>query len=157
MLRVYIETTIPGYLTAKPSRDILLLARQELTCEWWNKQRYRHQLFVSELVLIEAGAGSREAARKRSDMLIKLPVLENTEEAYDIAATLMKSGCLPRKAEQDAAHVGLATAHQMDVLLTWNCTHLANPVVMKKMIKIIRGMGYEPPQICTSLEMMGGK
>jgi hypothetical protein len=39
--RVYIETTIPSYLAAWPSRDLLQAARQQITHDWWTNRRLR--------------------------------------------------------------------------------------------------------------------
>ena len=36
---VYIETSIVNYLTARPSRDLLVAAHQQLTVTWWEQQR----------------------------------------------------------------------------------------------------------------------
>jgi hypothetical protein len=42
----------------------------------------------------------------------------------------------------------------MDFLLTWNCTHLANGVVLKIVNAVCRDNGYEPPIVCTPEELM---
>ena len=42
--RIYIETTIPSYLAAWPSRDLLQAARQRITHDWWNNERRRFDL-----------------------------------------------------------------------------------------------------------------
>ena len=31
----YIETSVVSYLTARPSRDVVIAAYQEITREWW--------------------------------------------------------------------------------------------------------------------------
>jgi hypothetical protein len=32
---VYVETSVVSYLTARPSRDLLLAAHQQVTRDWW--------------------------------------------------------------------------------------------------------------------------
>ncbi|MEW6363302.1 MAG: hypothetical protein AB1714_01545 [Acidobacteriota bacterium] len=59
--RVYVETSVISYLVARPSRNILAAAWQEVTREWWEKRRSRFELFTSELVLAEAGQNDPEA------------------------------------------------------------------------------------------------
>ena len=71
--RVYIETSIVSYLTARPSRDLIILARQQLTLDWWESQKFDYDVYISQLVLQEASAGDELAARKR------LEVLENID------------------------------------------------------------------------------
>jgi hypothetical protein len=47
MEKVYVETTIPSYLTAKPTDNLIAGARQLITQRWWDTERSRYQLFVS--------------------------------------------------------------------------------------------------------------
>lgn len=62
---LYLETTIPSYLTSKPSRDLIVAARQQITQDWWLKRRHDFQVFVSQIVFDEAAAGDRQAAAAR--------------------------------------------------------------------------------------------
>ena len=59
---VYLETTIPSYLAARPSRDLVTAAHQQLTLEWWQSRRSSFQLYASELVLQEVTLGDAEIA-----------------------------------------------------------------------------------------------
>jgi hypothetical protein len=74
--------------------------------------------------------------------------------ARDVPALLRATG-LPMKALADMAHVAIATVHGMQFLLTWNCKHIANAVVLRMVAKICREHGFEPPVICTPEELMG--
>jgi hypothetical protein len=53
MPSVYIETTIPSYLTAAPSRDLIVAGKQQITHTWWRTAKERFELFTSEAVLQE--------------------------------------------------------------------------------------------------------
>src|SRR5919198_1733340 len=86
---VYIETSIVSYLTARPSRDLLVAAHQQLTVTWWDQQRARYDLFTSQVVLAEARAGDPEAAQRRLAMLERLPLLDITDAAITLAAALV--------------------------------------------------------------------
>ena len=145
---VYIETTIPSYLTARPSRDLLRAAHQEITREWWEDHRGRFDLFASPVVVEEAGRGDPDAARRRLDALDGLPLLEMTEEVFELARSLLETGVLPEKAGIDALHIAAATVHGMDILLTWNCKHLANGEIMG---------AVAPPVVCMPDGLMGGE
>jgi hypothetical protein len=50
-MRIYIESTIPSYVVARPARDLIQAARQQLTRDWWDLQREQHELFTSQVVL----------------------------------------------------------------------------------------------------------
>jgi len=70
--RVYLETSVISYLTARLSRDLVTVGRQELAREWWEQQRTGFQLFVSEFVVTEAALGDQEAARRPTEVLESL-------------------------------------------------------------------------------------
>lgn len=70
---IYIETTIISYLTARPSRDLIVAAHQQITQEWWETRRKNFDLFISELVIREAGAGDKMAAQRRLAALTEIP------------------------------------------------------------------------------------
>jgi PIN domain len=122
---VYVETTIVSYLRARRSRDVVLAAHQRLTREWW-KGRTSYELRVSQLVLDEVAAGNQVLRAHRLRALRGIPILPLTDAATRLAQALVRQGALPRKATVDAFHIGIAAAHEVTYLLTWNCKHLAN-------------------------------
>src|SRR5437588_9710250 len=69
---VYVETTIPSYLTAWPSRDLVRAAHQQITREWWAR-RDRFDLYASRLVVQECQGGDPEAAADRLAALAGIP------------------------------------------------------------------------------------
>jgi hypothetical protein len=151
--KVYLETTIVSYLTAWPSRDIVVAAHQQITREWWDR-RDRFDLFVSRAVLEEAARGDAEAAGCRFEALEGIAVLASGERAAVLAARFIELGVLPVKAALDAVHVATAVMNGMDYLLTWNCTHIANAVVRRGIEEACTDMGLAPPVICTPEELM---
>ena len=152
---VYIETTIPSFLVARPSRDLILAANQQITREWWDTRRHEFELCVSQFVVDEAGDGDPDLARRRLELLQGVPLLEADEPAFELAQALTQERALPQKAGTDALHIAIATVHDTDILLTWNCTHLANPKLLGGVFHVIWSKGYRPPVICTPGEMMG--
>lgn len=151
--RVYVETSVVSYLTALGSRDLVLSAHQEVTRNWW-AARDRFELYISQFVIDEASAGNRDAAARRLAALDGVELLEINDAAVGLAAELIDKGGLPTKARVDALHVAVAAANGMDYLLTWNCTHIANAVLRGKIEAICRAYGFEPPTICTPLELI---
>lgn len=153
--RVYIETTIVSYLTAKPSVNLIIAAHQEITRQWWEKNRQEFDLFVARIVLDEAGRGNAEASAKRLAILRDLPELTTTPDAERLAMDLVGAGLLPEQAGADAMHLAVATVHKMDVLLTWNCRHLANGKKLGQIGRFVRTRNYELPTVCTPDELVG--
>ena len=153
--RLYLETTIPSYLTSRPSRDLIIAGHQQITREWWETRRDNFQLFISQLVVDEAGAGDPEAARKRLKVLQGLSLLDITPEVAELASNILASGKIPRKAAADAAHIAIAAVQGMDFLVTWNCVHIANATIAKALALICREHGCECPVICTPEALMG--
>jgi hypothetical protein len=151
--KVYIETTIPSYVTARPSGNSLIAAHQHFTKDWWVSSRNEFDFFISQPVLDEAGAGDPSAAAERLKLLAGLPLLEVTDVAINLAAQFSQKVPLPSNAAVDALHMGLAAVHNIDYLLTWNCRHIAN-AKLRPMIEYICGMyGFRSPVICTPLEL----
>ncbi|MBK5969938.1 MULTISPECIES: type II toxin-antitoxin system VapC family toxin [Thiorhodovibrio] len=151
--KVYVETSIISYLTARASRDIVVAGNQETTREWWDR-RDDFELFVSQFVLQEAAAGDPGAAQQRLNVLNGIPELEITEAVDRIAETLLSQAALPPTAKLDALHIAIAAIGGMDYLLTWNCTHIANPSLRHPISLTIQTFGYESPIICTPLELL---
>ena len=153
MSRVYLETTIPSYLAAKPSRDLIVAAHQQITRDWW-ENRSRFDLFISQIVIQEISSGGQEAAAKRLEFTDNIPVLALTDEAESLAAEFISQTAFPKTAVVDAVHVAIAVINGMDYLLTWNCAHIANASLRVKIEQICRSKHYEPPVICTPEELM---
>ena len=152
--RVYLETTIPSYLTAWPSRDLVRAAHQQITRDWWDRRRAEFELYISQVVLRECQAGDATAAAERLKVLQDLPLLEQTQEATLLAQALVDRVPLPERAAVDALHVAIAAVHGVDYLLTWNCTHIANATLRDPIESVCRENSYEPPAICTPDELL---
>lgn len=152
---VYVETSIISYLTAPPSRDLIVAGHQQLTTEWWRRRRHSFQVVASPLVLREALLGNPEAAQKRQAVIAGLPLLQIRPEARELARRFVDGGPLPSKAEADAAHISLAAVHGVEYLLTWNCKHIANAEMQPALTRIANAQGYTLPILCTPEQLMG--
>lgn len=152
--RVFIETTIPSYLAAWPARDLRQAARQQITHDWWRLRRQQYNLCTSEIVLSEAAAGDSDAAAQRSQFLAGLPLLSVTKEVEDLADAILRSGLLPPKAARDAFHIAVSAVHEVDILLTWNCRHIANASIERELTDVVAALGYRVPILCTPEELL---
>ena len=152
--KVYLETTVVSYLTAWRSPQLLMAAHQQATRTWWDERKSNFDVFTSRAVIEEASVGDPDAARRRLQVLEDIPELDITDSVRDLAKILISNTPLPERAQIDALHIAVATAHGMDYLLTWNCRHIANATFRHQINTVCESTGYQAPILCTPLELM---
>jgi hypothetical protein len=152
--RVYLETTVVSYLTARPSRDIMVAGHQDATREVWPQLSTKFETFISALVFQEAGKGDPSQARQRLEAIESFPILEIDEEARSLAERILLRRAVPPEYPEDALHIAVAAVNGMEVILTWNFAHLNNPFTRKKVRQVVEGEGYECPEICSPEELL---
>jgi predicted nucleic acid-binding protein len=150
---VYIETSVIGYLTSWPQRDVTVAGHQQTTRDWWPTARERFSLCASQLVAQECEGGDEEAARDRIEVLAELRLLPTTPEAEQLASRLLEEHAVPETEPEDALHIALAAVHGIEYLVTWNCRHIANAAVRAAIERVCRESGFRPPIICTPEEL----
>jgi hypothetical protein len=155
MESVYLETTFISYLVARASRDVIVAGHQQTTQDWWANRRSQFECSVSQVVIDEASLGDPAEAQKRLAILGGLPALEITKDADLLGQAIMAAGIIPPRAVRDAAHVAVTAVHAIDYLLTWNCKHLANAQIARRIALVCEKLGHRMPIICTPEELMG--
>lgn len=155
MAKIYIETSIVSYLTARPSNNLIAAAWQKETIDWWETQEGRFDPYISEVVIEEASRGDASAASRRLAALDGIKVLPLNKATVELSKILIQEGGIPKKALDDALHIAIAFVHGIDFLLTWNCRHIDNAEMKPKIRKIIEQHGYLCPEIATPIELMG--
>ncbi|OHB73986.1 MAG: hypothetical protein A2Z25_05675 [Planctomycetes bacterium RBG_16_55_9] len=154
---LYIETTVPSYYVSRDSRDVVVLAHQQITRVWWETRLADFRSYVSPVVLAEAGEGNPEQASRRMEVLSQFQVLEASEAVERLAARYMAELGLPDSAIRDAAHLAFACVYEMDFLVTWNCAHIANGEIIKRLIRFNTAADIVTPTICTPEELLGAE
>jgi predicted nucleic acid-binding protein len=152
--RVYIETTVVSYLTAKPSRDIMVVGHQEATRELWPELSTKYETYVSALVYEEARRGDPDQARVRLAAIKPFPMLDIDEEARTLAEKIIAKRGIPAEYPEDALHIAVAAVNGIEVVITWNIGHLNNPFTRKMVRQIVEGEGYGCPEICSPEELL---
>ncbi|MFH1168810.1 MAG: type II toxin-antitoxin system VapC family toxin [Pseudomonadota bacterium] len=152
--KLYIETTVISYLTARKSKNPITAGRQALTHDWWEHRRTTFDVVVSELVFEEAAAGDPDAAERRLKYIADFDSLHISDEAVIMAEALVKEGPIPLEYGEDALHIALCAVNGIDFLVTWNCRHLANAIHRHQIEVIVESRGYRCPVICTPEELM---
>lgn len=151
---VDIETTIISYLTARPSRDLIVAGHQQITVEWWEDVRPKVECFVSPFVIQEASRGDAAMAAKRIEAISEFPVLAQNETVEDLAQMYFERMSIPERAKLDAFHLATAAAYEMDYVLSWNCRHIASAQVQKMVQRLNDELEIQTPIMCTPEALM---
>jgi len=152
---VYIETSVISYLISRPSRDVVIAARQAISHHWWKNHRQRFELRVSALVEEEISRGDSLAAQRRLALVEGIPSLAISDEASELAELLLTQGAVPKGREEDALHIAISAAQGADYFLTWNFAHINNAEMKSKITRVIESLGFICPQICSPEELGG--
>jgi hypothetical protein len=154
VLKIYIETTIPSYLAALPSRDLITAAHQQVTHDWWRTAKDRFELYTSEIVMVEIRAGDPVTRSRRLQLTADLPILKQTPDVQTLAKHYRETLGLSGKAKADIPHFAFAVSYEMDYLVTWNCSHIANGGVIRRLMKINDRLKRSTPLIVTPEEIL---
>lgn len=152
--KVYLDSSIPSYRVSESSKDELILIRQKITIEWWDKNRENYDLYISDVVLDEIERGDLKYAEKRLELLKGITNLEGKPEVEETVLKYMEFFNLPEKLYRDMTHIAYAVHYEMDCLLTWNFTHLANLHMKTQLARLNERLGFRTPVICTPEELM---
>ena len=104
---------------------------------------------------MEAARGDNEQSQLRLAALAGRQELDGSTPDIDALATaLLSDSAVPKDEVTDAYHIATAAIHGMDVLLTWNCRHLANRFALPKTIAVVTKAGFQCPAIVTPENFM---
>ena len=125
-----------------------------MTRDWWDNQRPLYDCVTSAETLREASAGDPLAAAERLKALAGFPLIEIGSEVEAAALSFLETGAIPETMRADAIHLAAASHAGADYLLTWNCRHLANAHVLRRLEKEAARQGWQLPTVCTPLELL---
>ena len=151
---VYLETSVVSYLTARPSRDVILAGQQMATRLWWEERRQHFDVFISRLVWEESSVGDLEAVKRRLKILQPIRWLQIDGDAGRLAGYLIKEKIIPQNAMDDALHIAIAAVHETHFLITWNFAHINNAAIETRLRLACEKHGFHCPVICNPEELM---
>lgn len=154
MATIYLETTIPSYLAAHPSRDVVIAGHQAITHEWWRTARDRFDLYISEAVLGEIRAGDPDAVSRRLAVVDGLPVLSLSADVRTLVGVYDERLGLRGKSRADLPHFAFAVIYEMDYLVSWNCAHIANGEMIRRLLDVNAELNRHTPLIVTPEEIL---
>lgn len=146
---VYVETSVISYLISRPSRDLVVAAHQEVTRQWWTAAAVRFDLLISPMVQDEIAQGDPDAVRARLAASINLRVLPFSDSVLGRVRELRSRLGLPDKALADVYHIAYCIAYEVDFLATWNCAHIANPHVLRRLRDLSGELAFFLPTVVT--------
>ena len=150
---IYIETSIPSfYFDTRAAVE--LRARRNWTLRWWDEPLPGDERVTSSVVLEELERAPEPKRARCLGLIAALPLLPYTDEVAEIVETYHHHKVMPVEASADADHLALATFHRCDMLVTWNCQHIANANKFPHIRRINALLGYETPQLVTPLELL---
>ena len=156
-ISIYIESSVISYITARQSRDVVTLARQTITIEWWEEYKDSFDIYISELVIEEIGSGDLVAAQKRLSVIDTIPVLEATQNSKILAKALIAENAIPKSSAEDAVHISIAAVQEIDFLFTWNFKHINNANTRDRISRVITQQNYLCPVLCSPEELINEK
>ena len=152
--RVYIETTVVSYFTARPSRDIMVAGHQEATRDLWPELTHKYETYISAIVYTEAGKGDPDQARMRLAAIEPFPMLDIEDEARFLAGKIIAGKGIPVDYPEDALHIAVAAVNGIELVITWNFAHLNNPFTRRAIRRIVEDEGDVCPEICSPEELL---
>jgi predicted nucleic acid-binding protein len=126
------------------------------TRQWWAEYGPQFELLTSPAVILELQQGSMEKTAERLELVSGLALLDINDAVERIVATYIARRVMPNDPGGDALHLTIASHYRSDVLLTWNCRHLANPNKMQHIQVVNRELGLLMPLLTTPLNYVGG-
>ena len=151
---IYVETSVPSFyfetrLTVPENQ-----ARRNWTRRWWAEAIVTDTLVTSLAVHAELGKAPEPKRTDCLTLLAGVPLLDISDEAEALVQTYIENMIMPADTTGDALHLALATLHECDILVSWNCRHIANANKTDHIRRINGRLGYETPKLITPLELL---
>ena len=154
-LKVYIETSFVSYLTGRPTTKEPIASWQAASRQWWAAVAPSCDLFVSGYVVKEAMNGDAIQIERRMEVIRSILELDiQPQRIGEVANALIREHALPKNETTDAFHIATAAFYGMDVLITWNCKHIANEFTLPKTYNVLHSLGMKCPVIITPKRFM---
>ena len=90
------------------------------------------------------------------ELLEPVTLLDEPPIVRDVAAFYIRQKLMPKGDGGDAVHLAMASVHQCDFLLTWNCQHLANANKVRHLGVLNARLGLAVPVLATPLTLVPG-
>src|SRR5712692_7420705 len=96
--KVYVENGVLSYRAARSSRDSITSGRQVIARRYWETERKKYSLVVSEAVEAECERGDPKVVERRRVLLEEVALFPVDERILELARLLVVPGAIPAKA-----------------------------------------------------------
>ena len=150
---IYVETSVPSFYTETREGEEVRI-RQRWTRQWWHLPAARR--LVTSFVVQEELSQIPDAKRRSAALALIYPLeqLAYTSAVEEIVEVYLAHRLMPQEGLGDAAHLALASYHECDILITWNCKHLANANKTDHIRRVNALLGLRTPLLVTPLELL---
>ena len=139
-LKLYLETSVWNFYFADDAPEKRTITRQFFE----RVHEGKYHIYLSEVVFTEISRASEQKMALLLNLIgeYRPTRLEMTGEVIALSQKYLDAGILPKRAVEDAKHAAIATVYEMDALISWNLSHLANLQKMEKINGINLTEGY---------------
>ncbi len=150
-MKLYIETSVPNFLFSAQDS----IEKQKITENFFENKLPKHNGFVSDIYILEAENAPPKKQNQLKSVITKynLKILEKTEEIEKLAKEYQNELKFPQRYYNDLLHIAIATIHGMDVIVSWNLSHIVKLKTMLAVEKINNRFKYKSIHICTPEEI----
>ncbi len=151
-LDIYIETSVWSHVFANDAPESRAATERFID----DARKGQYELYVSDVVMDEFAKASEELRRLLRGLVTDLsPVfLDFDDDASILSREYIQHGIVPPSKVDDARHVAVAVANELDILLSWNYRHLVNVRRRELFHQVSVNNGYfKPLQIITPPEV----
>ena len=150
----YLETTFFSFFyDERPAPAIV--AMRDWTRQFWDERRHEYDLVTSAATLDELRKGDLPHKHAALNLALTMPLIPGGDEVDRIVRAYVQHKLMPEDPAGDALHLALASFHQCDYLVTWNCRHLANANKFGHIRQVNRLLGLKSPELATPQELLG--
>ena len=144
---IYLDTTIISALFDERTPERMIQTKQ-----FWDRID-EYSVCVSDLVLDEIKGASHFLQKEMMSKVSGFAILVSNDDVEYLADEYIKNGIFPDKYYDDAIHVALASVNSVNILLSWNFTHLVK-IKTRRMVSLINAIhNYNSIEIISPPEL----
>jgi predicted nucleic acid-binding protein len=150
--RYYLDTSVLSFAFATE-----LPERREATQAFFDLvRRDQAEVYISDVVLRELSRAPRPRRLEIEDLIreIRPAFLESDALAVILARRYIAERIFPRRHEDDALHVAVASVNAMDCVISWNYRHIVRPTTRRRANAVNLLLGYPTIEIATPQEVL---